>query len=130
MDDNEWGVGRFDDIWSGVLLKRAADVMDAAVRSGGPLCHHHKAPRSTFDDLAAEAPALELNEHVWRVVDDAGTDASSYAGVARAVAEAFRDADPDWRNAGFLAHCGDYLADWVDCLDELAPETKATDRQI
>ncbi len=130
MDDNEWGVGRFDDIWSGVLLKRAADVMDARVRSGAPLCHHHKAPRSTFDDLAAEAPALELNEHVWRVVDDAGEEAETYAEVARAVAAAFRDADPDWRNADFLAHCGEYLADWVDCLDVLAPEAEATNRQI
>jgi hypothetical protein len=130
MDDNKWGVGRFDDIWSGVLLKRAADVMGARVRSGTPLCRHHKAPRSTFDDLAAEAPALELNEHVWRVLDDAGEGSETYAEVARAVAESFHDADPDWRNADFLAHCGEYLADWVDCLDALAPETEATNRQI
>jgi hypothetical protein len=130
MDDNEWGVGRFDDIWSGVLLKRAADVLGKSVRSGAPLCHHHKAPRSTFDDLAAEAPALELNEHLWRVVDRAGDDAETWAGVARAVAAAMRDADEDWRNADFLAHCGDYLADWVDCLDELASRPRAADRQI
>ena len=130
MDDNEWGVGRFDDIWSGVLLKRAADVLGTSIRSGAPLCRHHKAPRSTFDDLAAEAPALELNEHLWRVVDRAGGDAETPAGVARAVADALRDADEEWRNADFLAHCGDYLADWVDCLDELAPLPRAADRQI
>jgi len=106
------------------------DVLGARIRSGAPLCHHHKAPRSTFDDLAAEAPALELNEHVWRVVDNAGVGADSYAQVARSVAAAFRDADPDWRNADFLGHCGDYLADWVDCLDALTPEPEAVDRQI
>ncbi len=27
MDDNEWSVGRFDDIWSGVFLKRGRDVL-------------------------------------------------------------------------------------------------------
>ncbi len=131
MDDNEWGVGRFDDIWSGVLLKRACDVLGRGVRSGAPLCHHHKTPRSTFDDLAAETAALELNEHLWRVVDDAGDDAETFADVARAVADALVTAgDEDWRNAAFLAHCGEYLADWVNCLDRLAPTRTGVDRQI
>jgi Reversibly glycosylated polypeptide. len=131
MDDNEWGVGRFDDIWSGVLLKRACDVLGRGVRSGAPLCHHHKAPRSTFDDLAAETAALELNEHLWRVVDDAGDDAETFADVARAAAGALVEAgDEDWRNAAFLAQCGEYLADWVDCLDHLAPARAGADRQI
>jgi hypothetical protein len=69
MDDNRWDVGRFDDIWSGVFLKRAADLLGKHVHNGSPLCRHDKAPRSTFDDLANEAPGLELNERLWRIVD-------------------------------------------------------------
>jgi len=65
MDDNAWDVGRFDDIWSGVLLKRAADLVGGDVYNGAPLCEHNKAPRSTFDDLANEVAGLELNEHFW-----------------------------------------------------------------
>jgi len=30
MDDNRWDVGRFDDIWSGLTLKRACDVLRQA----------------------------------------------------------------------------------------------------
>jgi hypothetical protein len=119
MDDNEWGVGRFDDIWSGVFLKRAADALDDAVLTGYPLCEHNKAPRSTFDDLASEAPALELNEHVWRLVDDAGAEADSYAEAYAAMADALLAADPDYRNADFLAHVGEHMHDWLDCLDAL-----------
>ena len=66
MDDNEWDVGRFDDIWSGVFLKRACDVLDKRIYNGDPLCEHNKAARSTFDDLHNEVAGLELNEHVWR----------------------------------------------------------------
>ena len=117
MDDNPWGVGRFDDIWSGVFLKRAADVLGDQIVSGAPLCVHEKAPRSTFDDLAAEAPALELNEHLWRVVDDVAGDGASYAHVYSAMAD--RLADGDWsayRNGEFLNYVGEHMRRWLDCL--------------
>ncbi|CCQ33920.1 reversibly glycosylated polypeptide protein [Halorhabdus tiamatea SARL4B] len=120
MDDNPWDVGRFDDIWSGLLLKRAADVLGGRIYNGAPLCEHNKAPRSTFGDLANEVAGLELNEHVWKLVDRAGADADSYAGVARAVAAELRTgADDEWENADFLTYCGEYLDDWLDCLAEL-----------
>jgi hypothetical protein len=125
MDDNPWGVGRFDDIWSGVVLKRAADLVGDAVLSGDPLCEHRKAPRPTFDDLAAEAPGLELNEHLWRVVDDVspaveGTGAGAYATVAAAVADRLATGDfSEWRNGAFLNHCGELTREWLDCLAAL-----------
>ena len=121
MDDNEWEVGRFDDIWSGVFLKRAADVLEKDVVNGYPLCEHNKAPRPTFDDLNNEVPGLELNEHVWEVVDGVADDADSWEGAAREMARAFAGGDfSEWNNGSFLNHCGEYWLDWLDCLDELA----------
>ncbi len=124
MDDNPWGVGRFDDIWSGVVLKRACDVLDTTILSGYPLCRHEKVPRSTFDDLAAEAAGLELNEHLWRIVDDIGGSGASYSAVSRAIAS--RLADGDWssyRNGEFFNHAGEYLHDWLDCLNALTAKS-------
>jgi len=122
MDDNPWGVGRFDDIWSGVILKRVADQLGDAILTGPPLCEHNKAPRSTFDDLAAEAPGLELNEHLWQVVDDVDLPADSYAAAYRAVATALESgAFQQWRNGAFLNHVGEYMQDWLACLEVLAP---------
>jgi len=119
MDDNEWSVGRFDDIWSGVFLKRAADVLEKDIVTGDPLCRHDKAPRSTFDDLHNEVAGLELNEHLWKLVDDAGGDAETYAGVFAAMADALVDAEADYRNGDFLAYVGEHMHDWLDCLDEI-----------
>jgi len=142
MDDNDWGVGRFDDIWSGVILKRAADLAGDAVLSGGPLCRHDKAPRPTFDDLTAEAPGLQLNEYLWTVVDDVAVDRpadglsedgdgvdegtapgpDAYAAVARAIADRLATGDfSSWTNGAFLNHVGETTLDWLDCLDALAP---------
>jgi hypothetical protein len=128
MDDNEWGVGRFDDIWSGVLLKRACDVLGYRLLTGAPLCVHEKAPRSTFGDLRAEAPALELNEHLWRIVDDAGEDAESFREAFAAMADALAAADTDLGNDDFLSYVATSMHRWLDCLAALsAPRVPADD---
>jgi hypothetical protein len=122
MDDNRWEVGRFDDIWSGVVLKRACDALGKRVYNGAPLCEHNKAPRSTFDDLTNEVAGLELNEHFWEAVDEAGEDASTYAEVAHAVADRLESGDWDeYNNGAFLNHTGEMFGDYLDCLDALAP---------
>ena len=127
MDDNDWDVGRFDDIWSGVFLKRACDVLDKDIINGRPLCQHNKAPRSTFDDLQNEVAGLELNEHLWEIVDTAGGDARSYSGVFRAIADDLVRGDwTEFNNGAFLNHCGEYMLDWLECLDALAPEPVQT----
>ncbi|MFB6299650.1 MAG: alpha-1 4-glucan-protein synthase, partial [Halobacteriales archaeon] len=127
MDDNRWDVGRFDDIWSGLFLKRACDVLDTHIYNGAPLCQHNKAPRSTFDDLQNEVAGLELNEHLWEIVDSTGENAQSYAGVLRAIADDLVDGDwSEWNNGAFLNYCGQYMQDWLDCLDELEATAVAT----
>ncbi|MFB6120845.1 MAG: alpha-1 4-glucan-protein synthase [Halobacteriaceae archaeon] len=131
MDDNEWEVGRFDDIWSGVFLKRAADVVGDQILTGGPLCEHNKAPRSTFDDLHNEVAGLELNEHLWEVVDDvdpdvSGSGADAYATVFRAMADALAEGDwAEYTNGAFFTHVGEYMHDWLDCLDAIGARRPA-----
>ncbi|SFK83619.1 Reversibly glycosylated polypeptide [Halogranum rubrum] len=136
MDDNRWDVGRFDDIWSGLFLKRACDLLGKQVYNGGPLCEHNKAPRSTFDDLANEVAGLELNEHVWEVVDDVdpelprdGDDAERFAAAFSAMADAFETGDfSAWNNGAFLNYCGRQMNAWLDCLSQV--EETATPAEV
>ena len=126
MDDNEWDVGRFDDIWSGVFLKRACDVLGKQIYNGDPLCEHNKAARSTFSDLTNEVHGLELNEHVWEVVDDVGGDATTYAEVFESMARELASGEfGDYENGGFLNHVGEYMLDWLACLDGIGTATPA-----
>ena len=128
MDDNEWDVGRFDDIWSGVFLKRACDVLGKRIYNGDPLCEHNKAARSTFDDLHNEVAGLELNEHVWRLVDDAGADTADYTTVYRAMADALLEADANaYRNGEFFHFVGEHMHDWLDALAALERVPAAAD---
>jgi len=125
MDENEWDVGRFDDIWSGVFLKRACDILGKQIYNGAPLCEHNKAPRSTFDDLNNEVPGLELNEHLWEIVDDVGGDVSSaddkpYAAIFAAMADELAEGDwSEYNNGDFFNYVGEFMGDWLDCLEEI-----------
>ncbi len=116
MDDNRWEIGRYDDIWSGVILKRACDVLGKSIMTGRPLCVHNKAPRNVFRDLNAEVPALELNEHLWEVVDSVGETGSSYAEICLEIASALRAVRVPWINADFLTLLARCLERWIDCL--------------
>ena len=128
MDDNKWDVGRFDDIWSGVFLKRACDVLGKQIYNGRPLCEHNKAPRSTFDDLHNEVAGLELNEYVWRLIDDAGGDATDYAEAYRAMADALLETDAgSYRNGKFLHYVGEHMHSWLDALAALDRVPAAAD---
>lgn len=121
MDDNPWKIGRFDDIWSGVVLKRVADALGSQIVTGGPLCEHNKAPRSTFKDLAAEVPALELNEHFWEVLAAAPISSKTYRDATLELADALEKADAkNWVNGPFLAYTAERLRVWIDCCDRLA----------
>jgi hypothetical protein len=133
MDDNPWNVGRFDDIWSGVFLKRACDLLGSQIYNGGPLCEHNKAPRSTFGDLQNEVAGLELNEHLWKIIDDAApkewdtgdtterwNDADAYAAAFESMADELVTGDwSAYENGEFFTYIGEYMHDWLDCLDAL-----------
>ena len=116
MDDNPWKIGRFDDIWSGIVLKRACDALGKSIMTGQPLCVHDKAARNVFKDLNAEVPALELNEHLWEVVDSAKVEGKDYDEVCLEIAAALRGVRPAWINGEFLPHVGRFLERWIECL--------------
>jgi len=146
MDENEWDVGRFDDIWSGVFLKRACDILGTQIYNGEPLCEHNKAARSTFDDLNNEVPGLELNEHLWEIIDDVGEEAAAaveqsgdafgadpeaYAAIFEAMADELEGGDwSDYNNGEFFNYVGEFMGDWLDCLDEIAETTPAANQRV
>ncbi|EGQ43413.1 MAG: putative glucan-protein synthase, RGP family protein [Candidatus Nanosalina sp. J07AB43] len=120
MDDNEWDIGRFDDIWSGITLKKATDMLNKSVINGFPLCIHNKAKRSTFGDLNNEVPALELNEHFWEAINEAPNHADGYFDAYRSMIKSVKDYDfSDYANEGFIDFTVEYMEKWLSALEKL-----------
>jgi hypothetical protein len=124
MDDNDWGIGRFDDIWSGLTLKKAADMLDKDIINGFPLCEHNKAERSTFKDLTNEVPALELNEHFWEALAAAPDDADDYVDAYEKMITAVDEYDfSAYDNAEFIDFVVGKMNQWLAVVRELQSKT-------
>jgi len=119
MDDNKWNIGRFDDIWSGVIIKKLCDRLNKNIITGHPLCEHNKAPRSTFKDLMAEGPALEANEHLWKILDSIELKTENYGDTYREIASVLENGKMSFINADFLNFMGKLMNKWVDAVNKL-----------
>ncbi|MFB6137361.1 MAG: alpha-1 4-glucan-protein synthase [Halobacteriaceae archaeon] len=123
MDDNVWEIGRFDDIWSGLTLKRAADMLGRSVLSGYPLCEHNKAERSTFADLNNEVPGLEVNEHFWEALAETDATADDYYDAYEQMVAAVDAYDfSAYANHEFIDVCVEEMSRWLELCAELDPE--------
>lgn len=66
---HDYPYDRFGDIWAGIFSKRVCDHLGYAVTSGAPLVRHDRAS-VVWANLRKELPGLEVNEELWRHVDD------------------------------------------------------------
>lgn len=90
----DFGVDRFGDIWAGLFSKRICDHLGWAVNSGSPTVHHARAS-NVWANLRKEAPGMERNETLWRLVDDTVLTATTAAGCYRQLAAAVAGAAGD-----------------------------------
>lgn len=118
---NTMGIDRFDDIWSGIFLKRAADHLGDRVCLGKPAGTHDKRPRSVFKDLRKEMDGMIMNESVWELVDTditGGSYSDAYLSMAELLSRgAKRFQDENQRR--FLELQVEKMRLWVETVDRL-----------
>lgn len=115
MDDNPYKVGRFDDIWSGLVVKAVLDNIDGYIMNGAPLCQHNKAPRSTFKDVSSESPGYESNEFISDTIKSVKFEGSNISEMSDKIGEAL---EKEGRTE-FTKYCGRYLRRWVELCQKL-----------
>lgn len=115
MDDNPFKIGRFDDIWSGIIAKRVIDEINGYMITGYPLCEHNKAPRSTFRDIMSEAPGYESNELISETVAEAEPGEYDILEFTQVIAKKL---ESDGKTE-FIKYCGKYLSNWCEMLHNI-----------
>jgi hypothetical protein len=60
---------RFGDIWCGIFMKKICDLLNLYVTSGMPYIRHERAS-NPFANLKKEANGIEVNERLWKYVDE------------------------------------------------------------
>lgn len=130
MGVGTYGFDRFDDIWSGLLLKRILDHAGWYVTSGDPVVRHSKAS-NPFANLRKEAGAMEMHEHLWDFLLDAplpaGADVrQSYLAMAGHV-RMFPDHVPAAaEQRGYFDRLADAMTVWAGLFAD-APSVTASD---
>lgn len=75
------GLDRFDDIWSGLILKRILDYKGWYVTTGEPFVRHAR-KSNHFTNLRREALGIQIHEYLWDYLLDAPLEPGLSVGEA------------------------------------------------
>lgn len=119
---NFLGVDRFDDIWSGIFLKKIVDHVGDNVSLGEPVVHHAKRARDTFKDLRKELEGMRINEALWKMVDGTQLDGKTYwdlyHSLTHSLAENFLKLQNS-ANRKFMLTQIERMMLWLEIIDKL-----------
>jgi len=116
------GIDRFDDIWSGIILKKIADHLGRGICLGKPIGFHEKRPRNVFRDLKAETEGMVINEYLWKIIDRADLNCRDYFHCYNELADHIEknlEAFPEKGHRDFLKLQTDKMRLWLKIIDEL-----------
>lgn len=112
-------VNRFDDIWSGVFLKRIIDHLGKKMSFGPPVCVHDKYPRDIFRDIRAELEGMVINEVLWKVVDEIELTEKDYLGCYRELAEGLQKRNDRFHMPRYIDFLAGKMLEWVKLIEKL-----------
>jgi len=116
---NSYGIDRFDDVWSGIFLKKVLNRIGKAMSYGQPLCVHEKVPRDVFRDIRAELEGLVINERLWRVVDDIELYDRDYLLCYRGIASELYKRANEFHMPKYVRFLGEKMTQWTNLMDKL-----------
>lgn len=109
-------VGRFDDIWLGLVAQRGFAALGQRIAVGGAVVHHVRAS-DPFTNLRREATGVALHEHLWRLIDGIPVTARAPAAIATEIGAgllALAEAVPLTDLRGYVGLYGFALQRWAD----------------
>ena len=104
------GCKRWDDIWSGLVFKRLADLYGWNVVTGGP-CVNHTRASNVVNNLRQEMLGYGINERAWQVLETQWCRGDGAVATWRAIWHEIGVVFPELRETARLA------AVWADLWD-------------
>ena len=100
---------RYDDIWSGLVLKKVLDALAKSMSFGIPYCRHKKFPRSLAKDAIYEMEHHDENEKLWLSLDLLELNGSDYLSCMDEILHGIKWDDDIWNS----------LKVWVDLWNQI-----------
>ena len=119
LPEGEYGIGRYDDIWSGIFLKKILDHLDKGMTYGKPVCIHNKQTRNIFKDIRAELEGMVINEKLWKAVDKMELSGNQYIDCYRELAQALSEEAKEFHIPYYIKYMSKRMVQWTQLIDKL-----------
>lgn len=119
---NYMGIDRFDDIWSGIFLKKVADHVGDSICLGEPIVYHKKRPRNLFNDLRKELEGIIINEWLWKMIDSFEIEGETYWDGYCSLLESLENHIPrikERRHQKFMQTQVNKMRLWLEIIDKI-----------
>lgn len=119
---NFLGIDRFDDVWSGIFLKKVADHLKRKICIGAPVVFHNKRPRNVFNDIKKELEGMIIHETLWKMVDSVFLDGKTFWDSYRSLVSRLEDCVTDMKDklhGKFLLTQIEKMKIWLELIDKL-----------
>ncbi len=108
-------VARYDDIWSGLIVKIILDKLDKRMSAGSPVILHDKGERDISTDLKYEKNGDAINNFLWNNLPNLVLEEKTYASCYLEVAKWLEKPGED-PNKRFLKKISKAMYEWIDFL--------------
>jgi hypothetical protein len=121
VDIRGWTLGRYDDIWSGVLAKKVIDAVGDKVTVGVPLVKHEKTPRDIFMDMQKEFIGILVSQRFYDALEKVEINSSDYFGGYQQLIDGLRKQDiyNDDAIMDYFRKFFDYMELWLKIVDKV-----------
>lgn len=113
---NEFGMGRYGDVFSGLFLMKIAKHLGDNISFGQPLCIHNKEPRDVFKDIKSECDAIRLNEKMYQILDKIEVQGTDYASCYLSVADGLLKHRNEFHVPDFIDYLVERMKGWVKAV--------------
>ena len=118
MGFEKYGIDRFDDIWSGIFIKKIADSLGLYVTNGRPFVNHTKAS-NYFVNTKKEIEGIRLNEELWKYIDKISLKNKDVKKNYLELADAIMVYKPSFTSSlssDYFQLLGKAMVTWIECL--------------
>ena len=117
LTGDEYGVGRYGDVFSGLFLMKIAAHLGDNISYGVPTCLHDKEPRDVFKDIKSEMESVKLNEKMWCVLDKIELVGDSYGSCYASLADGLLKYKGEFHNPNFIVYLAERMKAWVKAIE-------------
>lgn len=116
QDPDGYGINRYDDIWSGLFIKKIIDKFERRMTVGFPVIIHDKGKREIQQDIDYENKGSKMNNFLWEHLPNLVLEGKDYTTCFLEIADWLSKVS-DAHEKFFFKKVSESMYEWIKLLD-------------